>query len=280
MKSRRKKKTSPHPMWPMLVIALLHETNSVQATTIVAVMTDATVSIAADSKVTLLRGQDAGVRVCKIHQCGRLVVALESRIGWGEGFRTDSVLDGRCRATARESGLGHVQSLTGFLKEQLGRHIQAHPAEVRDDGKPDPFVSIWFIGFDGQKPFVARRTFVVHLDGAVEVKPEDRFAYPNRRVVLAEGGVLADYESHPEYASMTDQFLLQTLIDDQAKLTPGTGGPVDIVRVTSAGAEWIQKKDECAEIEGDLKMPLRTIVPFITPAPRAPLNLEPGPPRR
>ena len=117
----------------------------------------------------------------------------------------------------------------------------------RPENSPVSFTYILGFVLEG-RPVVYTKT-LKSANGTAEIgRPE----------VLADGEVLftgqSDIVDHLSSVSIPDTqgpvALLRSIIDHQARRTPNkVGGPVDIIRLTANGVEWLERKPQCRDQE-------------------------------
>jgi hypothetical protein len=247
----------------LLALALL-STAGATATTIVAVKTASEIVIGADSKVTDTFGGAAANQACKIVQAGNLFFAYE---GMARDRRTGfdiTKIAAQSLAFKPNANLSEkVSILTGFVTDSLFAELlslkQHDPETYREKVEGgQTFLRILVAGFEGGQPLLFVRGFrAVPLSRstiAVSVVPDDCPADCREEFSVRLLGETAAIEGLPEE---TPDFwkggiaegvrrLIETEIAARGEYV---GPPVDILRITSRGAEWIQKKPNCPGIE-------------------------------
>jgi proteasome subunit B (beta)-like protein len=227
----------------------------VLATTMVAIRTPDTVVLAADSRGTFAGGRETTRNVCKIYRVSdRFFAVAGLSEDPGRGFSAVTIVS---RAIQGSDGvMNAVINAAEAMKDPLKIELTRLAAEdkgllERSLGK---LPSVVVIGAEKGLPAAAGFHF--------EIQGNNRWpAELNLRTLRCPGdcqnGVytfflgersaidryVADYgralAMSPEDGA---QFLVKLEIEAG---TPGVGGPVDAVRVSSSGAEWLSVKPEC-----------------------------------
>jgi hypothetical protein len=240
--------------------------NRGQATLVVVMRTDSAVFAGADSRLF----ERPTVSVCKIRQCGTAFVAFAGLVGgevgcWQEGDlrneRIDvfSVVQEFC--SVAPLGVRNIASKFGeMFRNRLQRHTERRRVFVGGIIKDteDMEVDAVFFGIQDGAPLIIKTYFEVRDDGTVnpitETCPPD--CEVGDSVTIGEKDAALNYiHAQNELAPSSDP--VQTIrrmiaIEAEATHNVSVGGPIDILRVTSKGAEWIQRKPECQDIEAPL----------------------------
>ena len=246
------------------VLLLLSVSSLCAATTIVVARSQTEIVIGADSKVTDTFGNDLKKPLCKIRQAGNLFIAFE---GLKENRQTGfNVLDFSLKALQRKpraSALDRVSILTALLTSRLFtelRFLKQHDQETyvrKILGKT--FLRLIIAGFEHDRPLIFVRQF--------------RANQINEQMVVAES--IADDCLVNCQGEIVTRFLGETeAIDGLAEETPGfwgkglangvrqliqteiaardeyVGPPIDLLHIDARGAEWIQRKPKCSDIQG------------------------------
>lgn len=229
-------------------------------TAIVAVRTPTEIIVGADSKLTTSDGSITEL-VCKIYQVGRVFCALAKYAGTRtNGFNVSDV----AKEAIKEGGsIADIQTrFHCLIGTPLYRTAQAFknedPTGYHECFRDGSILDIVFFGFENQSPRLA-------LSKLTPVFPPDE---PRMRVDSSND--LRGKDGNPDYAFLGNVSALGTLIKqepdyflniDTAEAVhrlvqiaindapDWSGEPIDILRVTSKGAEWIQRKQECPDIE-------------------------------
>jgi hypothetical protein len=249
-------------LFPLLAFILLLPGRAT-ATTIVAVKTPREIVIGADSKVTDTFGNASAAEACKIVQAGNLFFAYEGlardrRTGFDIAKAALQSLQFKPNATVSE----RVSMLTGYVVTELFAELrslrQNDPETYREKIEGgQTFLKILVAGFEGNEPLLFVRQFrAVQLNSqpaGVSVVPDDCLADCREQVVIRSLGETAAIEGLPEE---TPGFWSQGIADGVRRLVETqiaarseyVGPPVDILRMDSTGARWIQKKPTCPGI--------------------------------
>lgn len=264
-----------HMVWRLapLVFCIfftISPSNSVRATTIVVARTASEIVIGADSKVTDTFGNNLNRRDCKIRQVGNLFIALEGlEIDRQTGFSVPVILNKALTSTASAPADEKVSMLMGFLVSGLLRelsHLKTHEPDTyfkKIEGG-QLFLRIIVAGFEKGRPLVFVRSFraLQYNPGqiGVAVIPDDCLENCQGTVVtrfLGESDAIEGLpEETPDFwkAGLSDgvRRLIETEIAARSEYV---GPPIDIVRISPNGAQWIQRKTECAELQPQGKSP-------------------------
>jgi hypothetical protein len=247
-----------------LIALILLSTARVPATTIVAVKTASEIVIGADSKVTDTYGSAAANQACKIVQAGNLFFAYEGiardrRTGFDIAKIAAQALLFKPDATLSEK----VSLLTGFVTDSLFVELsslkQHDPDTYREKVEGgQTFLKLLVAGFEGQQPLLFVRGFrAVPLSRqliGVSVVPDDCLADCRDRVAVRSLGETDAIDGLPEetpgfWTGGIAEGVRRLIETEIAARSEYVGLPIDILRIDSAGAEWIQKKANCPGIE-------------------------------
>lgn len=246
--------------------------SSVSATSIVLARTSNEIVIGADSKVTDTFGNDLNKRACKIWQIDDLFIAIEGleldrRTGFNVLEISHQALSLRPFAPASE----RVSILMGFLVTGLLAelsHLKAHEPQTffkKIEGG-QLFLRVIVAGFEKRRPLVFVRSFraLQYNPGqiGVAVIPDDCLADCKSVIATRFLGESDAIEGLPEE---TPDFWKSGLSDGVRRLieieiearSEYVGPPIDIVRITANGAQWVQEKTECS----DLRFPAKSRKP-------------------
>ncbi|HUE80995.1 MAG TPA: hypothetical protein VMM84_02695 [Pyrinomonadaceae bacterium] len=245
-----------------VLIMLTTGVPSVQATTIVVVRTANEIVIGADSKVTDAAGTDTGRQVCKILQAGNLFVGLEGFFRNPDtGFNLDQVVSKALRLRPAAPATERVAILTGQLTQYLFSELlyikEKTPRVFERRFVGRPFLRIVVAGFEAGKPLVFVREFraaqITPQTLGITVVQDDCLANCQSEVVTK---ILGEKEAINGLAEEAPDFwqdglaagvrrLLEIAIASRSEYV---GPPVDILSITRGSARWIQRKQECANI--------------------------------
>lgn len=249
---------------PLIVSTLLMviPANSARGTTIVIARTTNEIVIGADSKVTDTYGNNLERRACKIRQVGDLFVATEGlEIDRQTGFSVPEISNKALTSRGSAPAAEKVSVLMGFLVSELLTelsHLKTHePATYfkKIEGG-QLFLRIIVAGFEKGRPLVFVRSFraLQYNPGqiGVAVIPDDCLEDCKAKIAtrfLGESDAIDGLsEETPDFwkAGLSDgvRRLIETEIAARSEYV---GPPIDIVRISPNGVQWIQRKTECAE---------------------------------
>jgi hypothetical protein len=236
---------------------------SVQATTIVVARTANEIVIGADSKVTDLYGNDVNRRACKIRQVGSLFIAFEGlEVDRKTGFNVPEISTTALNFRPSGSMTEKVSILTGFLVSELLvelSHLKTHEPDTyfKKISGGQLFLRLIIAGFEKGKPLVFVRSFrALQFNPGqigVSVIPDDCLDNCEGAVVtrfLGESEAIEDLpEETPGFWKGGLGAGVRTLIETEiAARSEYVGPPIDIVRISKSGVQWIERKPECQEI--------------------------------
>ena len=246
---------------------LLHA-SSARATTIVVARTANEIVIGADSKVTDAYGNDLNKRACKIRQIGNLFLAIEGlEVDRQTGFSVPDIANKALASKALTSASDRVSVLMGYLVSGLLTelsHLKTHEPQIyfkKIEGG-QLFLRIVVGGFENGRPLLFVRSFraLQYNPGqiGVAVIPDDCLDDCQGAVVtrfLGESDAIEGLpEETPDFwkAGLNDgvRRLIETEIAARSEYV---GPPIDIVRITPTGVQWIQKKSECSDSQPPAK---------------------------
>lgn len=246
----------------LLVLLISFAVPAARATTIVVARTANEIVIGADSKVTDAYGNDLNKRACKIRQVGDLFIAIEGlEIDRHTGFSVPVILNKALAVRPSAPAGEKVSILMGFLVSELLSelsHLKTHEPQTyfkKIEGG-QLFLRIIVAGFEKGRPLVFVRSFraLQYNPGqiGVAVIPDDCLAECKGTVATRFLGESDAIEGLPEEtpnfwkAGLSDgvRRLIETEIAARGEYV---GPPIDIVRISPNGAQWIARKSECAE---------------------------------
>lgn len=243
-----------------LITALAVCASPAQATTIVVARSTNEIVVGADSKVTDTYGDALQKRACKILQFGKVIVAME---GLGAdrktGFSIEKIAAQALRTRPNASITESTNFLTGLLVSSLLLEL---PALQKDDpnsysrkiGAGQTFLRIVVTGFEKRRPLVFLRSFraapISPQNMGITVMADDCLSGCQGDVVTRFVGETDAIDGLPEE---TAGFWRDGLVSGVRKLVEievearneYVGPPIDIVRISPRGVEWIQRKPEC-----------------------------------
>lgn len=233
------------------------------ATTIVVARSANEIVIGADSKVTDAFGNDLKRRECKIRQVGNLFIALEGlEIDRKTGFSVREISTAALQLRPADSATEKISILMGYLVSGLLvelPYLKNHEPEAyfkKIEGG-QLFLRIIVAGFENGRPLVFVRSFraLQYNPGqiGVAVIPDDCLENCKGTVVTRYLGESDAIEGLPEETSNFWRAGLsagvRSLIETEiAARNEYVGPPIDIVRISKSGLQWIERKPECQEI--------------------------------
>jgi len=260
------------PSSVIFLLLLSLAAGSAHATTIVVARTNNEIVLGADSKVTDTFGNDLNRRACKILRVGNLFLAFEGleidrKTGFSVPELSTTALNFRPSGPVSEK----ISILTGFLVTELMAelsHLKTHEPETyfRKIEGGQLFLRLIVAGFEKERPLVFVRSFraLQYNPGqiGVSVIPDDCLEKCEGAVVtrfLGESDAIDGLpEETPDFWKAGLSNGVRRLIETEiAARSEYVGPPIDIVRITKSGFQWIERKPECAEINNRQKPPAR-----------------------
>jgi hypothetical protein len=265
------------------LVILFLTSSSAFATSIVAVKDGDVIVIGADSKTTLTSeanavGEAGSISKCKIVQAGNLFFASA---GYGGIGRTgspcgvDPEYDLKDIITGELRGNGSISDKMGNLEKVLGATLTRIAEKARKDnaaffltGFAKHFVYTIIVGgLDNGELILLARTFrlVIAPSGALTFGI-GRFSCPGdcqeSSATIFEGRTEAirNYlEQHKLFLYFADPVTaVRDLVGLEISEDPSfVGPPIDILRLTRRGVEWIQKKPLCPDIQENPLLPAK-----------------------
>ena len=223
-------------------------TDELAATLIIAYRSAGEVVIAADSLRTIRSVPSGQILACKIRNFGDVVFAATGDTTLPEdGFALATIpapLDPRNHpaTTSLSDRIGMFDSAT------VAAYTRLH--QERTSARAVSFTYILGYAAEG-RPTALSRTFT-SVNGVLEIG--DRSELPQGELLFAGQPEVLDALAaggFPDAAGPIDSVpsLLARVIAYQASRSPTVSGPVDIIRVTVNGAEWLRRKPHCPERE-------------------------------
>lgn len=223
------------------IVTLVSWTEDVHATLIVAYRSSDEVIIAADSLRTVGTTPPFRILACKIRNFRDVVFASSGRSSLPGGvFSLDAIT-----APLHEDNGPVSEDVRNRIVRFDEQTIAAFKTIQNQSRKVGPITFTYILSFVQKgHPVVYSRT-LKSSDGGAEI---------GRMEMLPEGEVLLagqhDFRDHRSSVRIpnnaTPSELLKAVIDHQAQGLPNkVGGPVDIIRITAKGVEWLQLKPEC-----------------------------------
>ena len=235
----------PARLAAIVVVILASWTPELNATLILAYRDGGEAIIAADSMRTVATTPPVRIAACKILNFGDVVFtgAGDTTLP-GDGFSIESItasLHERERVGAKTLR----ERIAKFDQEAITAFERLH--EQRRTTRPVTFTYI--VGFvrEGQPVIYSRR--LASANGVAEIGEWE--ILPDGEVLVAGQPEVLDHLSGARSPDRPGPVaLLEAVIEHQARRTPNkVGGPVDIIRLTTKGVEWQQRKLGCRESE-------------------------------
>ena len=242
-----------------------------RATSIVAYVSPSEVLIAADSKVY---GTDMKRTVffeeCKIRLAGKFVyasagLAVYPKLRFNVWEIVSKALQDK--RTLREATLASTDALKAAVVPVLEKMKRDEPdmfkAQIlKGDGE---FLQIIFAGLEGGKPVMYARGLQVVFDSNQKILIRVNNASCDENCVegetnwffLGEADAIDRFMKHNEgkitFNDVAEaiKYLVQLEIDDP-EASKKVGAPIDVIRVSARGIEWVQKKRSCDETRARL----------------------------
>lgn len=230
-------------------------------TAIAVIRTPTEIVVAADSKEVNTDGSPNTNLVCKIRRFGDSFVVVNGMADNGNGgFNVFSLLD---KATHISGGI--LEKISRFealvkvpLEEALSRVRQKSPIEFQRNCIQTSPLGVTFFGLENNTLFMYGRRFVVtnSVDESVKINVE-RHACPG---LDCPGGIAASFvapisddaekfqRDNPAYWKSNLVTIARQFVQMEIDKNGGeVGPPIDIVRITLRGPEWLQRKKGCAD---------------------------------
>ena len=248
--------------------------SAASATSVVAVRNDDEIVIGADSKTTLTPVSGAGkpesIAKCKIVQTGDLFFASAGSAGIGQaelrGY-ADPEYNMKDVIAQGLRGNGNIAERVGNLERVLVANLTQIAEKVRQDNAAfflerfvkNPVHTVIIVGPDDGELVLMVRTFrlIISPSGSLSFQI-GRFACPGdcrtSFITIFEGqtGAIRNYlQDHALFLYFADPVAaVRDLVELEISKDPSSvGPPVDILRLTKKGAEWVQKKPLCPDIQ-------------------------------
>lgn len=260
---RRRTPSKAKVLWiTLLTLALypLFGTDTAAPTTVVVVRTPTDIYMGADSKITDIRDESLQSTACKIRQVDDLFFAFS---GFPEIPGADPGLMGIIRAAAGSGGniADKVEAFDDIIVDAWSKALQTlkkkRPQFYEDEVKGRNVLQIAIAGIQKRKPvFFMRHLKALERNGLPGIAIYKK-SCPGDCVhgkVIAYLGHTGALKGHTSDRSdvWNDGYVqgIRTLISLQMKADPEhVGPPIDILHIKRRGANWIQVKSECPEIE-------------------------------
>ncbi len=218
------------------------------ATSIVAVRTNSEVVIGADSRGLFVNGAVTYRNVCKIHERNGVFFAIagievDPITKFNAGTIVEAEIDKRKSLSSRVSAIEKILSMSVAreLEWQRTRRPDLYRRTVENNNM---VLSVVFAGLENGTPALYARAF--KTDGTIlrEDHPSGTFTLWMGKANAIEKFVGETKGRNLGTPADAVRRLIQLEIDDNE---PSVGPPIDIVRITKDGAQWIQVKPECEE---------------------------------
>jgi len=260
----------PRPSRTLILafVLLLTSQTSRSQTTIVAVRDANTVIIAADSL------HSTGDRhSCKIRQCGDAYLAVSGLTGAstnGDNLELWPALLEACKGPpvepkARVSKL--EQAATDWLNKAISLARQnTGPLEFQVKMPEKMLISFALVGWkNGGFVFTRGIGNVIYLTGEMRARPQENGQDFDMRLASDQiaHAFLGHFEGIQKFVGTAEPFKTLGLIEGAKFLVTtmaldrptDVGLPIDILRITKDGAQWIQRKPECEEQKAESPTP-------------------------
>lgn len=255
--------TSRRTFWIKLLTLVLWTfagTNTAWPTTIIVVRTPTEIYIGADSKITDIKNESLTSTACKIRQEGDLFFAF-SGLPKIPGIEYDLMEIVEEAASDGGTITEQVEEFGDIIVEEWSEGLQKLKEDRSQLYKKELLgkiiLQVAFAGIQKRKPVF----FMVHLkvmerDGSPTIAIS-RKSCPGDcqqgKVIayLGDTGALKQYMSDRSNAWKSGYVQgIRKLIALQMEAEPEyVGPPIDILHINKTGAEWVQIKPECPEIE-------------------------------
>lgn len=217
-------------------------------------VTDDEILVGADS-FSETDGIEQPPTAVKIHQFGSQFFAIQGKSRIGETKLLDLV--------RKTSGPGPNIEISKFASHYQ-RALTQWLAEVSRE-RPDlhrPYAangivvtSFQIFGFRHGTPFMDTMDFVTVNNGTAVVLRRQPMRFPKGKTAWIPAGVWTQGNPMRDFFSAKDAVgHMRFLFDREFQAPPPAGQskvarpPLDILRITTAGAEWVQKKPQCPDI--------------------------------
>jgi hypothetical protein len=236
-------------------------THNTLATSIVILKLKDQIIIGADSRrVQGDRKTPVAQLICKIRQGSGFYFVTAGLAGDGStGFNVADAISNARFST--ETFAEKVEKVEGLLSKSLIPILEAHRKDSPQSftaryGKGAPVVQAAFVALVENQPTLMMREFVPSAQAGVPIEIVIfRYACPGNCKTNEEVVQLGRHEASRNV--MTEQPILwridpvsvaRQMVEAEIAAVPGeVGGPIDILRLTSKGPEWIQQKAQCKQ---------------------------------
>ncbi len=229
------------------------------ATTLVAVWSPHELLLGADSTVTT--NLTSGLRfgsACKIESQNSSFFAfsglVDDRV---TGYRADRFAQEaiRLRGTVEQRLQRFVDLTSGPLAQSVALVKRDSPAQYAYLQHGHPVLQAIFALADDGPPALAVAGFELASDGSLKsfskVVARGNDGHGPRVIYAGQQSRIREYlhEHHDWYSGLPSDIVKNLIELEIANGTGEVGGPVDIVKLTPDGAEWVQRKSQCAGFE-------------------------------
>ena len=227
------------------IMMLLSCAKGAHATLIAVYRSSDEVIIAADSLRTIETVPPSQMLVCKIRNYGDIVFAASGRSSLPGGVFS---LDAMTEALRTKNGLV-TEDLPNRISKFDKYTVAAFKSVQNQSRKVGPITFTYILSFVQEgNPIVYSKT-LRSVDGKAEIGELETL--PEDQVLLVGQ---PEYRSHRSSVrtreNATPSEMLEAVIVHQAQGLPNkVGGPVDIIRITASGVEWLQRKPNCRKGE-------------------------------
>jgi hypothetical protein len=250
-----------HPLYWVLLMFCCART-LVSQTAIIAARNSSEVVLAADS-MRITQGHPGSSTVCKISSCGSFFVAKAGLVGIGGAvnFDSDALLRQACAAggdsVAKIAAIERtiMPRYTQFLKETKRLDPSYYSSMVTTK---ELYLTIIMVGFEKGLPFIESQDFTTPVSFPDPITPtivnnEFYGALPEDQVryigAFHSKGITEFTQTRNIWrlglVEAVRFWVMYQIADDPSTVGP----PIDILRITGKGAEWVQHKKECPEIQ-------------------------------
>ena len=241
-------------LWP------LFSANTASSTTVIVVRTPTEIYIGADSKITDVRNESLTSTACKIRQVDDLFFAFS---GLPKMPGVESDLMEIIEEASRDGGTiaDKVEEFDDIITDEWSEGLQElkkeRPQFYKEEVKGRIILQVAFAGIQKRKPVF----FLIHIkaverDGfpAIDISKKSCPGDCQQGKVIAyfgHTGALKQYMSDRSNAWKSGYVQgIRKLITLQMEAQPEyVGPPIDILHIDRMGAEWIEVKSECPEVE-------------------------------
>ncbi len=228
-------------------------------TTLVAIWSPDQVLLGADSQVTA--SSASGIRISTACKIGRQNSSF---------FAFSGLVDDRISGYSVDQPAHEALAMRGTVSQRLDRFVDlvseplARSVELLRGDSPGqydylrsghPVLQAIFAFGEEATPSLAVAGFVLEDNGKlksfVKVIAQGNDGHGPRIIYAGQQTRIREYlHDHRDWNSGLPSELVRTLIELEIAHSAGeVGGPIDIVKLNSAGAEWVQRKSQCAIAE-------------------------------